>query len=150
MPPIYSFKVNREFLPVFVEFAASSAFVSWFSSWRKQSETALALSRDQLQMRVEERTAELKQTNDLLLAEIAERRRAQDAYCEAQAEVARVTRMSALGALAASISHEVNQPLAAVGRQRRCLYDVAFERSAQSGRSTPGRGLYRATGYQSQ
>ena len=33
---------------------------------------------------------------------------------EAQAELAGVTRISALGALAASISHEVNQPLAAV------------------------------------
>ena len=45
---------------------------------------------------------------------MAERKRAEDAYYEAQAELARVTRISALGALAASISHEVNQPLAAV------------------------------------
>jgi C4-dicarboxylate-specific signal transduction histidine kinase len=45
---------------------------------------------------------------------MAERKRAEDAYYEAQAELARVTRMSAMGALAASISHEVNQPLAAV------------------------------------
>jgi C4-dicarboxylate-specific signal transduction histidine kinase len=43
-----------------------------------------------------------------------ERKRAEEAYYEAQAELARVTRMSAMGALAASISHEVNQPLAAV------------------------------------
>jgi C4-dicarboxylate-specific signal transduction histidine kinase len=63
---------------------------------------------------VEERTAELRQTNEQLLAEIAERKRAEDAYYDAQAEIARVTRMSAMGALAASISHEVNQPLAAV------------------------------------
>ena len=41
-------------------------------------------------------------------------KRAEDAYYEAQAELARMTRISALGALAASISHEVNQPLAAV------------------------------------
>jgi C4-dicarboxylate-specific signal transduction histidine kinase len=65
-------------------------------------------------MRVEERTAELKQTNTQLLAEMAERKRAEDAYYEAQAELARVNRMSTMGALAASISHEVNQPLAAV------------------------------------
>jgi C4-dicarboxylate-specific signal transduction histidine kinase len=65
-------------------------------------------------MRVERRTAELRITNERLLAEMAERKRAEEAYHDAQAELARVTRISALGALAASISHEVNQPLAAV------------------------------------
>jgi C4-dicarboxylate-specific signal transduction histidine kinase len=114
IPPIHSFGVSRESLPVFIEFAASAAVVGWFSSWRKQAESALEHARDELQMRVEERTSELKQANAQLLAEMAERRRAQDAYYEAQAELARVTRISALGALAASISHEVNQPLAAV------------------------------------
>jgi len=114
MPPIHSFRVSREFWPVFVEFAVSSAVVAWFSSWRKQTEAALRQARNELQTRVEERTAELRKTNEQLLAEIVERRRAEDAYYEAQAELARVTRISALGALAASISHEVNQPLAAV------------------------------------
>jgi C4-dicarboxylate-specific signal transduction histidine kinase len=114
MPPIYSFKVNREALPVFIEFAASSAVVSWFASWRKETEAALKRARDELQTRVEERTAELKQANQQLLAEMAERKRAEEAYYEAQAELTRMTRISALGALAASISHEVNQPLAAV------------------------------------
>ncbi len=114
MPPVNSFKISREFIPVFIEFAVSSAVVSWFSSWRKHAETELRRARDELRLRVEERTAELRQTNEKLLAEIAERKRAEDAYYEAQAEIARVTRMSAMGALAASISHEVNQPLAAV------------------------------------
>jgi C4-dicarboxylate-specific signal transduction histidine kinase len=114
MLPIHSFGVSRESLPVFIEFAASSLLVSWFSSWRKQAETELQHARDELQLRVEERTADLKRTNEQLLEEIAERKRAEDAYYEAQAELARVTRISALGALAASISHEVNQPLAAV------------------------------------
>ena len=114
IPPIHSFAINRESLPVFIEFAASSVIISWFSSFRRHAETALERARDELQIRVEERTAELKRTNEQLLAEIAERKRAEEAYYEAQAELARVTRMSAMGALAASISHEVNQPLAAV------------------------------------
>ena len=114
MAPIHSFGMNRESLPIFVEFAVSALVVGWFSSWRRQAETELQYARDELQLRVEERTAELQQTNRRLLAEMAERKRAEEAYYEAQAELARVTRLSAMGALAASISHEVNQPLAAV------------------------------------
>ncbi|MGD0136863.1 MAG: ATP-binding protein [Bryobacteraceae bacterium] len=114
MAPIHSFGVNRESLPIFTEFAISALVVGWFSSWRKQTESELQQARDTLQIRVEERTAELKQRNEQLVAEMAERKRAESAYYEAQAELARVTRLSTLGALAASISHEVNQPLAAV------------------------------------
>src|SRR5579863_3934794 len=114
MAPIHSFGVNRENLPIFFEFALSALVVGWFSSWRKHAETELQQARDGLQMRVEERTIELKQRNEQLLAEMAERKRAEEAYYEAQTELARVTRLSTLGALAASISHEVNQPLAAV------------------------------------
>ncbi len=113
-PPAHSFHVNRESLPIFVEFSVSALVVGWFSSWRRQAETELQYARDDLQLRVEERTAELRDSNRQLLAEMAERKRAEDAYYEAQAELARVTRISAMGALAASISHEVNQPLAAV------------------------------------
>jgi len=112
--PIYSFEVDRQSLPIFIEFAASSAVVGWFSSWRRRAEAELRYARDELQLRVEERTVELKRTNEQLLEEMAERKRAEDAYYEAQGELARMTRMSAMGALAASISHEVNQPLAAV------------------------------------
>jgi C4-dicarboxylate-specific signal transduction histidine kinase len=114
MAPIKSFGLNRESVPVFIEFAASALVIGWFSSWRRQAEAELRYARDELQLRVAERTADLKQTNEQLLAEMAERKRMEDAYYEAQAELARVTRMSAMGALAASISHEVNQPLAAV------------------------------------
>jgi len=112
--PVYSLGVKREELPIFAEFGASAALVAWFSAWRKQAEKALQQARNELQTRVEERTAELRQSNQQLLAEIAERKRAQDANNAAQAELSRMTRISALGALAASISHEVNQPLAAV------------------------------------
>lgn len=114
LAPIHSFGLSPESWPLFVEFAISAVVVGWFSSWRKQAEAELQYARDELQLRVEERTAELKQRNEQLLSEMAERKRAEDAYYEAQAELSRVTRLSTLGALAASISHEVNQPLAAV------------------------------------
>jgi len=46
--------------------------------------------------------------------DITERQHAQEALQQAQANLAHVTRVTTLGELAASIAHEVNQPLAAV------------------------------------
>src|SRR5882724_757396 len=43
-----------------------------------------------------------------------ERKRAQDALQAALAELARATRFTAMGQMAASIAHEINQPLAAI------------------------------------
>ena len=44
----------------------------------------------------------------------AERKRAQDALLAAQAELARATSFTAMGQMAASIAHDINQPLAAI------------------------------------
>jgi NO-binding membrane sensor protein with MHYT domain len=48
------------------------------------------------------------------VAALFERKRAEEALHQAQANLARVTRVTTLGELSASIAHEVNQPLAAV------------------------------------
>jgi PAS domain S-box-containing protein len=48
------------------------------------------------------------------VTDVTARKRAEERLHEAQAELAHVTRVTALGELAASIAHEVNQPLAAV------------------------------------
>ena len=46
--------------------------------------------------------------------DITERKLAEEALRDAQAELARVTRLTTMGELLASIAHEINQPLAAV------------------------------------
>jgi signal transduction histidine kinase len=46
--------------------------------------------------------------------DITERKRAEESLAEAQAELAHLTRMMTMGELAASIAHEVNQPLTAI------------------------------------
>jgi len=46
--------------------------------------------------------------------DITERKQAEQALRNSQAELARVTRFAAMGELTASIAHEINQPLAAV------------------------------------
>jgi PAS domain S-box-containing protein len=48
------------------------------------------------------------------VVDITERRRAQDAIQQAQAELAHATRVATLGELTASIAHEVSQPLMAI------------------------------------
>jgi len=51
---------------------------------RKQAEEALRKARDELEVRVEERTAELAQANKVLESEVAERKKAEDALWESQ------------------------------------------------------------------
>ena len=59
-------------------------------------------------------TVELKNANDALLNQITEQRRTEEALQVTRTELARVVRITTIGELAASIAHEVNQPLAAV------------------------------------
>jgi PAS domain S-box-containing protein len=48
------------------------------------------------------------------IEDISNRKRAEEALRKAQAELTHVTRVTALGELAASIAHEINQPLTAI------------------------------------
>src|ERR1700716_2284299 len=59
--------------------------------------------------------------------DVTERKRAEEALQQAQAELAHVTRLTTLGELTASIAHEVNQPLAAiVTNGEACLRWLAY------------------------
>jgi len=59
----------------------------------------------------------------------AERKRAEEALRQAREELTRVTRVTTLGELAASIAHEINQPLAAIGADANaCLHWLAADR----------------------
>jgi PAS domain S-box-containing protein len=49
-----------------------------------------------------------------IIEDITARKRAEDALAQAQLELARVSRITSMGELAASIAHELNQPLAAI------------------------------------
>jgi C4-dicarboxylate-specific signal transduction histidine kinase len=49
-----------------------------------------------------------------IIEDITDRKLAEESLRKAQAELAHVTRVTTMGELAASIAHEVNQPLAAV------------------------------------
>lgn len=70
--------------------------------------------RHELEESVVARTAELSEANERLRAEMDERRRAAIAARRAQDELAQAGKLSLLGQIAASVAHEVNQPVAAI------------------------------------
>src|ERR1700733_9344360 len=114
IPPIRSFAIKPRDVPFLLVFIACELIANRVISWRKQTEESLRRSRDELEARVEERTVELKRANDALLNQMAEQRRTEEALQVTRTELARVVRITTIGELAASIAHEVNQPLAAV------------------------------------
>jgi two-component system C4-dicarboxylate transport sensor histidine kinase DctB len=71
-------------------------------------------ARQELEGRVLERTQNLTEANTKLLDEIDERHRAEAELKTTQAELVQASKMAALGQMAAGLSHELNQPLAAI------------------------------------
>lgn len=74
----------------------------------------LSEARDELELRVVERTGELVAANRALEREIAEREAAEKRMRELSAELAHAARVTALGQLATGLAHEINQPLASI------------------------------------
>lgn len=87
------------------------------SQRRLQLEQQLAARVDEqarLEARVRERTSELDAANTLLRHQIDERVRAEAQLRRTQAELVQAGKLAALGQMSAALSHEFNQPLAAV------------------------------------
>ena len=99
--PDFPTEVDQLLLSVAANHAATA-----FQSARVQQE--LRQGRNWLERKVVERTAELRR-------DIEEyRKRAEEALRQAQADLAHVSRVTTLGEMAASIAHEVDQPLSGV------------------------------------
>ncbi|MDR5730881.1 ATP-binding protein [Caballeronia sp. LZ025] len=77
---------------------------------REMLQTAYA----ELNQRVAERTADLSQANAQLTKEVNERTRAEQDLRAAHDELIQASKLAALGQMAAGITHELNQPLAAL------------------------------------
>jgi C4-dicarboxylate-specific signal transduction histidine kinase len=85
------------------QFALARRHGSWDvieTAGLKQAKAEISRLNEKLEQRVVERTRQLMQASDALR--------------EAQAELAHINRVTTIGQLAASIAHEVNQPIAAV------------------------------------
>jgi signal transduction histidine kinase len=94
----------------------------------KQAKAEILRLNNDLERRVLERTSELMAANEELRQQMTERQRAEAALRASQAEVAHITRVTAMGELAASIAHEVTQPLTGiVTNGNACLHWLAGE-----------------------
>lgn len=103
IPPLYSISVAKESQSFFTAFILCAIAITIVSSARKRAERAIRRARDELEEKVRERTAELEQSN----REIQSLRATEE-------RLARLSQTLSMAEMAASIAHELNQPLTAV------------------------------------
>jgi len=118
LPPIHSWHAKPGEIPRLVIFMASALFVGSLSVAQRSATESLRRARDDLRGTVQE----LQRSNEALQTESLERKHAEESLRESQAELARVSRVTTMGELTASLAHEVNQPIAAaVTNANTCL-----------------------------
>ena len=83
---------------------------------RKRAVAALQKAHDELETRVEERTAELVEANAELKSEIENRKRLEKALVQRE-------KLETLGAIAAEVAHEIRNPLVSIGGFARRLQE---------------------------
>lgn len=114
IPPFRTWILQPRDIPFFASFVVCEVVANRIVAWRLKTENALRETRDGLEVRVAERTVELENANRALREQMIEQRRTEETLQATRADLARVIRVTTVGEMAASIAHEVNQPLAAV------------------------------------
>src|SRR5437867_6599810 len=89
--------VNAEDVPRLAVFLVSAASISWLSGEQRRAKESLRQARDELELKVQERTAELRQINEELRAEIAERKNAEGALLSSEAQLKQAQAVAYLG-----------------------------------------------------
>jgi C4-dicarboxylate-specific signal transduction histidine kinase len=107
--PISSLAPQPREMPRLLMYVISNLLIALLSAAQRNAAESLRLARDELNRTVQD----LQKTNEVLHAESRERKQTEEVLHQAQADLARVNRVSSMGELTASLAHEVNQPIAA-------------------------------------
>ncbi|MCU1719005.1 ATP-binding protein [Pseudomonas sp. 5P_3.1_Bac2] len=81
---------------------------------RLAAREALQRANNELERKITERTADLRASNQRLLAEVREREQAETTLRQAQDELVQSGKLAVIGQMSTAIAHELNQPLAAL------------------------------------
>src|SRR5215510_4039520 len=95
--PHHTLTTSAGDLPRMMVFLSSAASVSWLSGRQKRAEKSLQQARQELELKVHERTAELRLINEELRAEIAERKSAEEALLSSEAQLKQTQAVAHLG-----------------------------------------------------
>jgi len=129
----------RDFIPIHVDGRSYGRL--WHHTditERNEMEKELRKSRDELEFRVQERTAELQKAYDTLQAETEQRRRLEEQLLQSQ-------KMEAVGTLAGGIAHDFNNILAAIlGNAELALDDIDKQNPARQNISQILKATHRA------
>ncbi len=83
-------------------------------AYQQQVADTLKTARDELEVRVSDRTADLHASNVHLRREIGERERTEKTLRQTQDELVQAGKLAVLGEITTGINHELNQPLGAI------------------------------------
>jgi len=91
-----------------------AAMIYWRRAQLVKNMALQRIAQEQLEQRVQERTNDLNEANKKLKSEVRERTQAEAQLRVTQNELIQAGKLAALGQMSAALSHELNQPLAAV------------------------------------
>ena len=102
--PYYIPELTVDSLPRLIVFFLSAAAISWLSASQERARVSLQKARDELEKKVQYRTAELRGINEELRGEIADRKSAEAALLSSEAQLKEAQAIAHLG------SYEVDVP----------------------------------------
>jgi C4-dicarboxylate-specific signal transduction histidine kinase len=93
---------------------AATAGLGNLAARKERADAALQNAKDELEVKVAERTRELENANEQLSRELAERKQAEEALRRSEQEAERQAHLASLGELAAGVAHEINNPVSGI------------------------------------